>query len=207
VTIGKGRQWGQQVERPANLVMLDGDRAIAAALRPDDGTHPGPVAPRSGDLARTLGVTSFRQRTTMNALPIDLVEVRLDAALQPVIACAHVIARMPSVLGHGWRGPLLAVMNAEFIGTWDVAPRGHPNDGRVEVIEVDAAMTVRERWAARRRLATANHVPHPRITTRSVREATWKFPRPLEVIVDGRRIGRASTLAVVVIADAATVYA
>ena len=26
----------------------------------------------------------------------------------------------------------LAVMNAQWIGRWDVAPKGHPNDGMVE---------------------------------------------------------------------------
>jgi diacylglycerol kinase family enzyme len=98
-------------------------------------------------------------------------------------------------------------MNAEFIGEWDVAPRGHPNDGRMEVFDVDASMTVRDRIAARRRLRTGTHVPHPRVSTRSVRRGAWSFARPLEVVVDGRRIGRASSLAIDVVPDAAIVYA
>ena len=81
-------------------------------------------------------------------------------------------------------------MNAEFIGEWDIAPRGHPNDGRAEVFDVDASMSVRERLAARRRLPTGTHVPHPKIRTRSIRSDVWQFERPLEVTVDGRRVGR-----------------
>ena len=32
-------------------------------------------------------------------------------------------------------------MNVDRLGHWDVAPRAHPNDGRVDVVEVDAAMS------------------------------------------------------------------
>jgi diacylglycerol kinase family enzyme len=98
-------------------------------------------------------------------------------------------------------------MNVEFIGEWDIAPRGHPNDGRVEVVDVDASMSVRERLAARRRLPTGTHVPHPSIATKSVRSGSWQFERPVDVVVDGRRVDRASALSIDVLADAATVYA
>ena len=144
---------------------------------------------------------------TINEYPIDLLEVRLDGAEEPIVACAHVVARSPWSSGHWLRGRILVVMNAEFIGDWDIAPRGHPNDGRVEVVDVDASMSARERLAARLRLPTGSHVPHPSITTRSVRTATWQFDRPLDVVVDGRRVGRASTMAIDVLADAAIVYA
>jgi diacylglycerol kinase family enzyme len=98
-------------------------------------------------------------------------------------------------------------MNSEFMGEWDVAPRGHPNDGRFESFAVDPAMSVRLRLTARRRLRTGTHVPHPLITVRSARSATWSFSEPLEVLVDGRRAGRARTIAVAVEPDAGVVYA
>jgi diacylglycerol kinase family enzyme len=146
-------------------------------------------------------------RPTVNEYVIDLLEVRLDDAEEPIVACAHVVARSPWPSGHWLRGRILVVMNAEFIGDWDIAPRGHPNDGRVEVVDVDPSMSARERLAARRRLPTGTHVPHPRIATRSVRTGSWQFARPLDVVVDGRRVDRASTLSIDVLADAATVYA
>jgi hypothetical protein len=173
--------------------------------------HP-PVAVDAGDLARTLGIAPgspevVRARTTVNEFPIDLLEVYLDNAPDPVIACAHVTARAPWYRGHWLRDRILVVMNAEFIGSWDVAPRGHPNDGRAEVVDVGASMSPRERLAARRRLATGSHLPHPRIATRSVKAGSWEFERPLEVVVDGRHVGRASVIAVEVVPDAALVYA
>ena len=109
--------------------------------------------------------------------------------------------------GSWWRGEIVVVMNAEFLGDAEVAPRGHPNDGRVEVFEVDGRFGVRQRLAARRRARTATHVPHPLIRTRSVRSADWSFASPMSVVVDGVRAGTARDVAVAVVADAAVVYA
>ena len=209
MTIKPGEAWGRSVPCPPDLMVVHSDAELAVTLSQQRGSH---VAVCSGDLARTLGVTpegrgSIEQRTTINEFPIDLLDVRLDDAEEPIVACAHVVVHSPWTRAHWLRGRVLAVMNAEFIGEWDVAPRGHPNDGRVEVFEVDASMSPRERLAARRRLPTGTHVPHPRIVTRSVRHASWDFERPLEVVVDGRRVGRASALSVSVLADAAVVYA
>lgn len=204
MTIRPGLSWGREVPRPQGLVTVDGDRSLVEALAAPD--RP-PLAIGSGDLARTLGVTSPDRRSTLNEFPIDLLDVRLDGSDEPILACAHVIARSPWRRGHWFRGPILAVMNAEFIGEWDVAPRGHPNDGRAEVFEVDASMPVRQRLSARRRLRTGTHVPHPCVATRSVRAGTWNFDQALDVQVDGRRVGRASSLTVQVLPDAAIVHA
>jgi hypothetical protein len=204
MTIRPGVPWGREVERPADLVVVDSDRALVEALALPGGA---PVAVGSGDLARTLGVIGIGHRSTINEFPIDLLCVRLDDSDSPIVACAHVVARSPWRRGHWLRGPILAAMNAEFIGDWDVAPRGHPNDGRVEVFEVDASMSVRQRLTARRRLRTASHVPHPCVSTRSVRAGTWSFDRALDVEVDGRLVGRASTLGIEVLPDAAIVHA
>ncbi len=209
MTIKPGEAWGRSVPRPPDLTVVSSDAELAVTLSQQRGTH---VAVCSGDLARTLGVTpegreSIEQRATVNEFPIDLLEVRLDGREESIVACAHVVARSPWTGGHWLRGRILGVMNAEFIGEWDVAPRGHPNDGRVESFEVESSMSVRERLAARRRLPTGTHVPHPRIASRSVRSASWKFERPLEVVIDGRRHGRAVALSVTVVPDAALVYA
>lgn len=201
MTIQKGTPWGREVPRPADLTIVDDDRAAVIALAA--GSH---VALRGGDLARTVGATGPRDRERLHELPIDLLEVRLDDAA-PVVACAHVVACSPLSRGSWWRGPVLAVMNAEFFGEYDVAPRGHPNDGRVETFLVDAAMPVRDRLAARRRLATGTHVPHPAIATRSVRTASWTFPSAVEVSIDHRRAGRARTVEVTVRPDAAVILA
>ncbi|HUV17792.1 MAG TPA: hypothetical protein VMW33_04860 [Ilumatobacteraceae bacterium] len=209
MTIKPGQAWGRHVPRPPDLVVVHSDGELATAISQERGV---PIGVGGGDLARTLGVTSasantLATRPTVNEYPIDLLQVRLDGAEQPIVACAHVVARSPWGSGHWLRGRILVVMNAEFLGEWDIAPRGHPNDGRVEVVDVDASMSARERLAARRRLPTGTHVPHPGIATASVRVGSWQFDRPLDVVIDGRRVARASRLSIDVLADAATVYA
>lgn len=77
-------------------------------------------------------------------------------------------------------------MNAQYRGEWDVAPRGHPNDGRVEVLEVDERMSLRQRWAARRRLPTGAHLPHPMISASSRSQVVLAVPPRSRVEVDGR---------------------
>lgn len=203
MTIRPGEEWGCDVPRPADLRVVDSDADFVDAV---EASPARPVAVRGGDLARTLGNPNIDSRSTLRQVAIDLVEVRLDDRADTVKACAHVVARSPWMRGGWWRGDLLLVMNSEFLGTWDVAPRGHPNDGRVETFAVGADFGVRERAAARHRLPTAGHVPHPAVRTGSVRAASWRFDSPRVVFVDGRCVGRASTIEVTVVPDAATLH-
>lgn len=203
MTISKGAAWGKAVDRPGTLRLAADDRELAAML--SDGTQV-PTAVRAGDMFRTLGARAIGDRTELLAFPVDLVEVRLDDAA-PVMSVSHVLARSPWWRGGWWRGQALAVMNAEFVGEFDVAPRGHPNDGRVETFLAAPDMNARQRLEVRNRLPSARHLPHPQIATRPVRAAEWAFETALEVTVDGVRIGRGHRLRVAVIADAAVLYA
>ncbi len=202
MTISKGASWGEPVQRPAGLRIATSDSALAAMLADDTGV---PVAIAGGDLFRTLGSRPIGDRDEVMAFPIDLVDVSLDGE-QTAVAVAHVVARRATWRGGAWRGPVLAVMNAEFMGDYDVAPRGHPNDGRVETFEVAASMGVRQRWESRRRMRNASHLPHPAISTRSVRRVTFDFTADMRVFADGIDIGSTRSLGIAVRPDAAVVH-
>jgi hypothetical protein len=208
VSVRKGEAWGREVVRPVDLVFARDDADLATRLERGRGDRGAPaMAVRTGDLARTLGSAPVDGRQTLHELPVDLLAVRLGAGERTLPACAHVVIRSPWWRGGWLRGRAVLVMNAEFIGEWDVAPRGHPNDGRVEVLEVGSEFGVRQRLAARRRVRTATHVPHPMIATRSVRAASWSFESPMTVLVDGVRVGTERSVDVTVVADAGVVYA
>lgn len=202
MTIRPGEPWGHTVDRPVDLRLATTDAQLARLL--DDGTGL-PTAATSGDLARTLGNPPVGSSDRLVAAPIDLLQVSIDDDVGAV-AVAHVVARSPRWRGSWWRGPVIAVMNAEFMGEWDVAPRGHPNDGRVEVFETLPGFGFRERLAGVRRLPTAAHVPHPLVQTRSARSAAWTFERPLEILADGVPLGSSTALEVRVRPDAATIH-
>lgn len=202
MTISKGSNWGSAVTRPDGLRVAATDAELAMMVT--DGSAQ-PVAASGGDLFKTMGSRPLGDRTKVMAFPVDLVDVSLDGGT-PHVAVAHVVAHLPRARGGAWRGPIVAVMNAEFIGAYDVAPRGHPNDGRVETFSVAADMSLRQRWELRRRLRNASHLPHPQIATRSIRNATFAFDVALRVAVDGIDIGRARSIEVAVRPDAAIVH-
>ena len=190
MTIKKGEEWGRAVLRPDGLRQAASDAELASLIA--DGVSE-PVGVTGGDLYRSLG--SPPTRTEMRCMPIDVLEVTADK--QTFTAVAHVVARQG-----WWRGRIVAACNVDRMGEWDIAPRAHPNDGRVDIIDIDSSMTVRERWQARQRLSTGTHVPHPKITTRTAQEWSVRFDRPHAIWVDGRHVADALFLQVVVRADA-----
>lgn len=131
----------------------------------------------------------------MQLVEVDLLRVTADG--REYRAVAHVVAQRS-----WWRGPVVMVMNTDHLGEWNVAPRGHPNDGKFDVVELEPTMTLRERWQVRQRLPQGTHLPHPRITARMPTEATWHFDRPLDLRVDGIDCGRVTDLAVELVPDA-----
>jgi hypothetical protein len=190
VTIRRGEPWGTPVVRPPDLRVVISDAEVAAAARDDPNR---PVTMSGGDLHRSLGSPTVRSE--MQRLPIDVLEITADSEV--FTAVAHVVLRRS-----WWRGRIVAAMNVDHVGGWNVAPRAHPNDGRVDLIDVDATMTLRERWQARVRLATGTHLPHPKITVRTATTAAWTFDRPHGVWIDGVRLTDARSVSVVVRPDA-----
>lgn len=203
MTIRRGEPWGVPGPLPGDAVIVRSDaearHVLSAAHREG---RPLPVLGLlGGDLCRTVGGRGDEARLhTPEAvhLPIDLGIARLDGVDH--VFCAHLVARRG-----WWHGPLLAVMNAQFLGAWDVAPRSHPDDGRLDVLDVDPRLGVRARWQASRRLPSGGHVPHPLIGERRVTDWSVTFERPLRVRLDGDDVGVATEIAVRVEPDALTV--
>ena len=121
-------------------------------------------------------------------------------------AASHVVGRR---LSSRFRGEVLFVMNAQFLGPYDIAPRGHPNDGRVEVLKVASSMSWRVRRRALQRALTGTHVPHPLISTSVVSTSPLEvvFERPLDVWLDGTKWLRTRSVTFTVEADALEVFA
>jgi len=198
VTVRPGHDWGIAATPPPSAGRAAGDAALAAALGSDPQRA---VVLCGGDLHRTLGLPGATAAGLR--VPIDLMEVDADGAT--FRAVAHVIARRPGRFGW-WRGPVVAVMNAEFVGDWDVAPRAHPNDGKLDMVRVDPSMPLRQRWQAFRRLRTGGHLPHPSIAVSRGAEHTVDLDRPLALYVDGVERARVRSFTARVIPDAAEIF-
>jgi hypothetical protein len=200
VTIARGQAWGELGPLPDDGVVVRSDAeaaAVVAAARAE-GTDPPPIGLLGGDLCRTVGGRGdvARLRTDDAArLTVDLLVVRLDDGPEHVVV-AHALAHRRFAL----LGPLVAVMNAAWVGEWNVAPRAHPNDGLAEVVHAD--LSVGDRLKARRRLPSGTHVPHPRIRVERRAACTLELGRRVPVRLDGLVAGRARRLHVRIEPDA-----
>jgi diacylglycerol kinase family enzyme len=198
VTIRKGEPWGTPGALPRSGVLVHSDaeaRGFVTAARRANEPVP-PLGLLGGDLCRTLGGTGDAERLRSAEavqLPVDLGAVLIDGRLHWFVA--HLVARRS-----WWSGRVVAAMNAQYRGRWDVAPKSHPNDGRLDLLDGDPPFG--QRLLARRRLAQGTHVPHPAIEERRVTAIQLDFDRPTPVWLDGELVGRASTLSVRVEPDA-----
>lgn len=82
------------------------------------------------------------------------------------------------------RATTVVVVNGGWLDGFDVAPRAHPGDGRLDLQTYDVPGP--QRRELRRRLRTASHLPHPGITERRIRAVTVEFDRPRACEIDGR---------------------
>ncbi len=194
MTIRKGEEWGVIVERPEHLAVARSDRELAATVAENPSQA---VGVSGGDVFLTVGAP--RERDALFRLAMDLLQIEADGVRH--VAVAHVVARRS-----WWRGRIVGAMNVDHLGEWNAAPRAHPNDGRFDIVEVDPAMTVRQRLQARGRLVQGTHVPHPRITTSTSTRATWRFDRPHRLWIDGEQVGAVQEMTVSILPDAFAVH-
>src|SRR4051794_26533683 len=190
MTIRKGERWGAPAPFPDDGVVVRTDaeaRAVVTAARRANEPVP-PLGLVGGDLCRTLGGRGSEadlHRPDAVELPVDLGEVLVDGRLHWFVA--HLQARKS-----WWTGRVIVAMNAQYLGAWDVAPRGHPNDGRLDVLDGDLGLL--ERWQVRDRLRTGTHLPNPEIEERHVSAVQLDLDRPTPIRLDGEPVGTARSL-------------
>ena len=208
MTIRKGEPWGTVVPVPPELPVFDNERQAANLVERALGSgspETVSVGLREGDMARTMGGgTAQRFLGEVVCAPVDVLRVTLDGVVHH--ALAHVVLRRAGWLGWS-QGRVVMAMNAQYFGHFDVAPRSHPNDGRVDVVDVSPAMSVRARLQARQRARSGTHLPHPDIAVSSVPRWQVSVERPLRCWIDGREVGTGRSIEIVVLADALQVYA
>jgi len=201
VTVERGRDWGRTGALPAGAPVVAGDaelRSLVERARRAGRDLP-TVGLTGGDLCRTLGGTGDAERLRTDqatTVTVDVGSVLVDGRLHWFVA--HLVARRS-----WWRGPILAAMNAEWLGRFDVAPRAHPGDGLLDVVEADPSLP--ERLKAWRRLPTGAHLPHPDIRQRRLAALQVDLDPPATIRLDGEVVGTAGSLSVRVEPDALTV--
>lgn len=210
MVIGRGEDWGTSGVPDTGTPKAESDHEASLLL----GAGCREFVVSHGDMARTIGAVVPTDSTAFRRLPVDLTIVEFvprcsqsnGSAIVPIPMLSHCLVRLPWWRGGLLRGPVTVVCNAQFVKGRDVAPRGHPNDGAVDIIEFSAALSARERLRVLRRLRTGDHLPHPSIRTRRVTSS-----RDVDVtgcvVVDGIRRGRGTIRSLRIEADAVIVWA
>lgn len=180
MSIRRGSEWGTVIDLPDDVTIVSSDAELARLCAAGTESQR-PIALAGGDLARTMGGGApgrFHRGASVVRAAVDIVEVTTEG--RSSVFVAHLVARRRT-----WRGSVVFAMNAQFIGQRDVAPRGHPGDGRIEVLQVAPTMPWRARLAARRRAITGTHLPHPDLAVSSVTRTRLSFDRPQRIYLDG----------------------
>lgn len=199
MVIEKGGPWGAPAPGVTAPIMdTTVDLAAAAHRAWQEGrVLEAAVGPGAPDVLSQLGVEPGRPADERYRYPFDLGLVTGDDGVErPFVA--HAVARRP-----GWSGRFAVAMNVGWWGDWYLGPRAHPNDGLLDITV--GHMPFRQRPAARRRVRTGSHLPHPLLKT--VRRAGWEqvFERPTPLLVDGQQVALTRRIEVRAVPDALAV--
>lgn len=197
MTIRKGSPYGEPGPLPEDGVVVRSDaeaRAVLEAAHRAGRPYP-PLGLLGGDLWRTLGgQTDPAHLRSGDAVTfsVDLGQALADGRLHLFVA--HLVARTR------WWGRAAVAMNAQWLDEWNLGPRAHPGDGKLDCYQ--ASLGPRDRLQVRGRLHHGTHLPHPAITERRVPALQLDLPRPLPLRLDGVLAGTVRTLSVRVEPDA-----
>lgn len=202
MVIEVGKDWGTPGGLPLGASTVHSDAAaseiIGGAL--SGGQKVPVVGLLGGDLWRSLGGKPGGRPLDDPAsmrFPIDVGVVR--SVHGPRYFVAHAVAQGRSLLG----GYFAIASNCGWLDDRYVGPSVHPNDGTVEI--TSGVLPLGDRRAARSRLKTGSHLPHPALRSARVSSEYLEFPVSRILYVDGVRIGALREMTIEVIPDAATV--
>lgn len=195
MTIEKGGSWGRVAPTPADLLVADDEHSAARAVA--GGAKY--LALRSGDLLRAIGIAEGTPAPRVGEpslqLPCDVLEVTCDHE--------RTVALSSVVIGTTAR-PRVWVSLGGFLGTFNVSPRAHPNDGLLDALRFDGPVPIRQLLAIRRRMRLGAHLPHPSLSIERTADFRWcaDDARGTPVRIDRRRRGRVGLVTLTVRADA-----
>ena len=213
MTISKHGSYGTPVSRPPTLNVLQSDLEIAQHYV--SGHTATPCTVTNGSIALSLGISSelnFRDSESnqqMTLVDIDLLQIdfrtRPPSTANSSTSSRIVVAGTIAIQHRTLLSTCLILSNSGLLGSRDVLPRAHPNDGFVDVLEVDPKISIRQRAIAWSRSATGSHLPHPNFRVSRSIDFQWSGS-PARMIADGVTYKGVVWLRCTVLADAMKMY-
>ena len=212
MTISKHGLYGTPVSRPTTLHVLQSDLEIAQHYISGDTATTCTVT--QGSIAQSLGISSGRiqdpePNQQMTLVNIDLLQIDFRATTPSTANSSTssriVVAGTIAIQNRTLLSTCLILSNSGLLRSRDVLPRAHPNDGFVDVLEVDPKISIRQRAIAWRRSATGSHLPHPSFRVSRSIDFQWSGS-PAHMIADGVTYKGVVWLQCTVLADAMKLY-
>lgn len=198
MTIRKGEQWGSRIAMPSHIRHVSSDAEIALCTSDDF------ISISNGDIHLTLGSPVLQKNEAeCTLLLIDALQVHIlltDGSENVSLAASCIeIGRFFSVLH---RHRFICITNGGIVDSRNLAPRAHPNDGRFDVITVEASMSIRERLIARKKALTGSHLPHPCLSVRQSESfSTQRQGHRDDLVIDGVIISDWTEVSVSILPD------
>ena len=191
MNIEKGRSWGSLSPLPPEGVIIKTNKELLEKV--NDCKRQGIDLPTfgllGGDLWRTLGGRRAEERLyggEATTLDIDLGCALLDGKI--FWFCAHMF------IGSKLKGEKIFISNVAHYGKMNPAPKAHPGDGKFDMLEVK--LSPLQTFKAVKRVSAGTHIPHPGIKYKQVSSEQFSFGKKLSIEIDGKNIGKFSTVSI-----------
>ena len=191
MNIEKGRSWGSLSPLPPDGVIIKTNKELLEKVNncKRQGIDLPTFGLLGGDLWRTLGGRRAEERLyggEATTLDIDLGCALLDGKI--FWFCAHMF------IGSKLKGEKIFISNVAHYGKTNPAPKAHPGDGKFDMLEVK--LSPLQTFKAVKRVSAGTHIPHPGIKYKQVSSEQFSFGKKLSIEIDGKNIGKFSTVSI-----------
>ena len=202
MTIRKGQEWGHFEERPSDLQLVADDVAACEVISKCviESSSCLNLSISKSDMARTLGITGA------NNLDRQMLCTKFDVIEATYLLTNSEETRRRCFIGRAFIseklffGRTIAVLNSSFVGNRD------PNDGKLDLVELDSSMNVRQRLTALKLMKSGSHLPHPQIRYRQLSEYEYATEDSASLSIEGVRMGSIRHCLFRVLPDAVNLY-
>tara|TARA_B100000686_G_C16459140_1_gene796163 strand:+ start:66 stop:686 length:621 start_codon:yes stop_codon:yes gene_type:complete len=171
--------WSKEIVVPRQIRTAGSDQEIAELYELGEKI----IGLTSGDLHSSLGGNLSVQRTVANkttACNIDLGKVTTEQDSYIFASYCKILHRYAP-----WKGKV--IVNSQLIAGRRLAPKAHPGDGHLELIE--SSLTFRQALLARRKAKLGDHLPHPDLKIKRVHNFKYDFEESKKLVIDNQFIG------------------
>lgn len=220
MTIRKHEDFGKSISRPLNLIELQDDRDIARRylqrIINDDSdagdavNHNSSFTVAHGSIAQALGIerksNQKKESNSSNMIQVSLDLIKIEYRTIANRTLTHELIGAGSVLLERTRlcNTFLIVSNSGIVNGRDIFPRAHPNDGLLDVLEIDSEISLRQRLVAWHKARIGVHLPHPQLHVSRHTQFEWAG-HPSRMVVDGASFHKVDWLRCSIVKDAISI--